>query len=48
MLLAESLFGWYVDLSMAFLPARLVPTQESVKKTRAGVLAYGAALDKIL
>jgi hypothetical protein len=30
------------------LLAGLVPTQESVKKIRAGVLAYGAALDKIL
>lgn len=26
----------------------LIPTQEHVKKIRAGVLAYGAALDKIL
>jgi ABC-type phosphate transport system permease subunit len=30
------------------LLAGLVPTQESVKRIRAGVLAYGAALDKIL
>ena len=30
------------------LLAGLVPTQESVKKIRAGVTAYGAALDKIL
>ena len=30
------------------LLAGLIPTQESVKKIRAGVAAYGAALDKIL
>ena len=30
------------------LLAGLVPTQEHVKRIRAGVLAYGAALDKIL
>ena len=30
------------------LLAGLIPTQESVKKIRAGVVAYGAALDKIL
>jgi hypothetical protein len=30
------------------LLAGLVPTQEHVKRIRAGVLAYGAALDKLL
>jgi hypothetical protein len=42
------LAGGLTIASQLDLVAGLVPTQESVKKIRAGVLAYGAALDKIL
>jgi len=42
------LAGGVTIASQLDLLARLVPTQESVKRIRAGVLAYGAALDKIL
>jgi hypothetical protein len=42
------LAGGVTIASQLDLLAGLVPTQESVKKIRAGVLAYGAALDKML
>jgi hypothetical protein len=42
------LAGGVTIASQLDLLAGLIPTQESVKKIRAGVLAYGAALDKIL
>ncbi|HET9772168.1 MAG TPA: hypothetical protein VFS16_14845 [Acidimicrobiia bacterium] len=42
------LAGGVTIASQLDLLAGLGPTQESVKKIRAGVLAYGAALDKIL
>jgi hypothetical protein len=42
------LAGGVTIASQLDLLAGLVPTQESVKKIRAGVLAHGAALDKML
>jgi hypothetical protein len=42
------LAGGVTIASQLDLLAGLGPTQQSVKKIRAGVLAYGAALDKIL
>ena len=42
------LAGGVTIASQLDLLTGLGPTQESVKKIRAGVLAYGAALDKIL
>ena len=42
------LAGGVTIVSQLDLLAGLGPTQEAVKKIRAGVLAYGAALDKIL
>jgi len=42
------LAGGLTIASQLDLLAGLGPTQESVKKIHAGVLAYGAALDKIL
>jgi hypothetical protein len=42
------LAGGGTIVSQLDLLGGLVPTQESIKKIRAGVLAYGAALDKIL
>lgn len=42
------LAGGMTIASQLDLLAGLVPTQESVRRIRAGVLAYGAALDKIL
>jgi hypothetical protein len=42
------LAGGVTIASQLDLLAGLAPTQASVKKIRAGVLAYGAALDKIL
>jgi hypothetical protein len=42
------LAGGVTIASQLDLLAGLVPTKEGVTKIRAGVLAYGAALDKIL
>jgi len=42
------LAGGLTVASQLDLLAGLVATQESVRRIRAGVLAYGAALDKIL
>lgn len=42
------LAGGVTVASQLDLLAGLIPTQEHVRKIRAGVLAYGAALDKIL
>jgi hypothetical protein len=42
------LAGGVTIASQLDLLAGLVPTQEHVKRIRAGVLAYGAALDKLL
>jgi len=42
------LAGGVTIASQLDLLAGLVPTKEGITKIRAGVLAYGAALDKIL
>jgi hypothetical protein len=42
------LAGGITIASQLDLLGGLVPTRESVKKVRAGVVAYGVALDKIL
>ena len=42
------LSGGVTIASQLDLLAGLIPTQESIKKIRAGVGQYGAALDKIL
>jgi hypothetical protein len=42
------LAGGVTAASQLDLLAGLIPTQDHARKIRAGVLAYGAALDKIL